>query len=64
MRFSGYSRWYEYNKALHIRQGREAAKEDGLQEGLQEGLRRSVLERISKIQKKYLMYCMRIKNSR
>lgn len=59
---------YEYNEALHIRQEREAAKEDGLQEGLQEGLRkglqqglqeglrqglrRSVLERISKIQKK------------
>ena len=43
MRFSGYSRWYEYNKALHIRQERETAKEDGLQEGL----RRSVLERIS-----------------
>lgn len=28
---------YEYNEALHIRQEREAAKEDGWQEGLQEG---------------------------
>ena len=51
---------YEYNEALHIRQEREAAKEDGWQEGLQEGrregiqqgLQRAFLERICKVQKK------------
>ena len=56
---------YEYNEALHIRQEREAAKEDGWQEGLQEGRKEGrkegiqqgiqhgvFLERIRKIQKK------------
>ena len=52
---------YEYNEALHIRQEREAAKEDGWQEGLQEGRKEGIqqgiqhgvfLERIRKIQKK------------
>jgi DNA replication initiation complex subunit (GINS family) len=52
---------YEYNEALHIRQEREAAKEDGWQEGLQEGRREGIqqglqrgafLERICKVQKK------------
>ena len=46
---------YEYNEALHIRQEREAAKEDGWQEGLQEGRREGIqqgLQRICKVQKK------------
>ena len=35
---------YEYNEALHIRQEREAAKEDGFQEGRQEGLQQGLQE--------------------
>ena len=37
---------YEYNEALHIRQEREAAKEDGWQEGVQEGRKEGIQQGI------------------